>query len=207
MIPALPLPLQRVHTRLLQRDAIQMLGERISSVPQVAITSWIRQSPARQQRLSTLAPVTTTLLTQIYEQANLERFGAPGSPRIQRRAAEVLFGVGLVAGCQIRDKAEVGSPMPTAVNWISALEELESSSMRQSLWSIGLPHDLTAITSLVHVVGKRLPMLDLRLLSTAEMCYSRRSAPEDGFPEALFLLGLIGAGIGLPTRGAYREVG
>lgn len=206
MTSAVPQPLQRVHSRLLQRDAIQMLRERIGPRALFSIATWMARPPRAKQSLMAYAPVTAVVLRHIHAVASgeTENFGA--ILRTSRLATEALFGIGLIAGCHIRDEAEFDSPMPCSISWVTALEALESTSLRHALWSIGLPNDTTAVATLVEAVGRRIPILGLRLIGSLELSHGVGIDEELKFPEAPFLLGLAGAGITLPRRRLPRDM-
>jgi hypothetical protein len=198
MTPAVPQPLQRVHTRLLQRDSIRMLSDRIQPQALLSIANWLARSARRGVGLEYLAPVMADLIHRVHMVACEQTVGFPPTGRRHPIAREALFGVGLVVGCQLRDEAEADSPMPCTIRWTSALAAMESTTIRQALWSIGLPDDLLAVATLALDARRRSPGLTLRPHVASGHAGEVWREAERRFPEAPFLLGLAGAGITLP---------
>lgn len=191
MIPALPQPLQRVHTRLLQRDSLELLRDRIAPRSCFWIASWMARAVDTEHRVRAYAPITAMALARAYAVAAADS---------EMKAAMTMFGIGLVAGCQIRDEVEGDSPIARAVGWTNALAALEGAPVRSALWSIGLPEDLTTINTLVEALERRVPDTYHQAGLALVMSRNTRVPQQAGFPEIPLLLGLAGAGIRPPRR-------
>jgi hypothetical protein len=190
---SIPHPLRRVHSLLLHIDAASIVFARMNTDALIATAQWL-QIHGRQQRatLATTAPVLVALLDQV--QAKL----AAGHERDLARQLHTTFGIGMVAGCHLRDLAEQDQPTECTIRFEDAIGRLEQSDLRQTLWAIGLPEEQQAILGLVARLSALVPMLPLRLLVASELSRGSLVAVPRQAEELLFFFGMLAAGISPP---------
>ncbi|MBM4063792.1 MAG: hypothetical protein FJ265_22235, partial [Planctomycetes bacterium] len=98
---SIPEALRRVYQRLLQRDAAGMVAERVSAASIFAGLEWLSRGPIRRlPALPHAAPVFAQLLDEVCSQRSDD---CPHRPTTR---GDLQFGIGLIAGCHLRDAAE-----------------------------------------------------------------------------------------------------
>jgi hypothetical protein len=195
---SVPPPLLRVQTRLLSKDALGLMLERTDIDAVVACAKWQATfRPACTTALNRCAPAMANLLHMCFASSR-SKDGAS-----ELSLAQTMFGIGLVVGCQLRDRAESGQATICSISFDNALRQLESSEVRHSLWAVGLPDDDRALSRMVRNALESLPSLRRRLMCRSKMAFHRTYRHHQESGELLFFTGLLAAGIDPPTSLAH----
>jgi hypothetical protein len=122
----------------------------------------------------------------------------PDRPVTGRYMTRALFGIGLVIGCHLRDKAEGVEPTTRCVGFEDALDQLDTITTLQILEESEWPHNLGPVLEIVERLARRCPPLGDRMLLVYELAHSLPGHRRDTALHFHFLLGLLGAGVGVP---------
>lgn len=187
----LPAPVARVLTRIMPADGGQLILARLGDQALIRTARWIR---AKDREPFDGFHVRAPLLMQRLDDAVKEPFRC-WDGRFLTRA---LFAIGLVVGCHLRDQAEGEEPTTRCVGFEAALDQLDTSATLNLLTASCWPDDLTPCLTLIDTLARRCPPLGDRMLLVYELAHSLPGQRRDTALHFHFLLGLIGAGIGVP---------
>lgn len=186
-----PLPLQRVHTRLVHRDAAAMIAERLTDEALIAATRWLRSCAwGDVDGLRGRAP----MLMQILDETAAEVRKDP-----IWHESTILFGAGLVVGCQLRDAVESDTAGTCLVGFDAAARQLDSTDVLTALWNCGLPEDELPLGETMTGLLKLAPRLATRLRLAQEIARGLPHRTRRPLFHLHFVAGLIGAGVGAPV--------
>lgn len=187
----LPAPFGRTRTRLVHPDGAGLVLDRLGDPALLRTARWVRAKDRKRfEGFHARAPLTMQLLDDAVE-SYCDHLSV-------RSLTCALFGIGLVVGCHLRDRAENGEPITRSVGFDDALEQLDSAEVLGLLTQCEWPRDITHAFAITHQLVKVAPKLGDRLLLIFELAHSLPSLRRDAVLHFHFLLGMIGAGVGSP---------
>lgn len=191
---ATPSPLHRLERRLLNADSVGMVRQRLCNPALSNLRSWLlRHGRYSRRRLATVAPLLHAILCEWLAGAGSQACPNP------RAALHGPFAIGLVAGCQMRDEAELRCSSLRTLPWREALPQLDNPDLRQMLWALGLPQDHAPLQTAVDRLLELAPRLRERMYVLGEIqLYMPRSKRQPWIDLPLYA-GLLAAGIMPPN--------